>query len=113
MGMGSRRSEGAVMDYSEPGVVDGRLYAFEIGSAGLLFMHRAWLDNHVIPVLQGGGTVGMTGLASRSGGAAFNLDLSRRRANAVLYYLDRHVSGHVSYRMGTDFTVNGVNGVGE
>ena len=101
------------MDTSEDGVVEGRLYGFEIGSASLLFYHRIWLDNHVVPVLAGGGTVGMTGLASRSGSAAFNQGLSVRRAKAVLQHLRLSVGRQLSYSLDAEFEVKGVNGVGE
>jgi hypothetical protein len=55
----------------------------------------------------------MTGLASRTGSAAYNLDLSMRRARAVLQYLRSKVRGQISYSSNTDYEVKGVNAVGE
>jgi outer membrane protein OmpA-like peptidoglycan-associated protein len=98
---------GRVYENFEPGRVTGTLYDFAIDSAALHPEHCAWLDKHVVPALAGGGSVGISGLASRSGSAAHNLALSKRRANAVLAYLRRKVRKHVAYR------VNWLEGTGE
>jgi outer membrane protein OmpA-like peptidoglycan-associated protein len=84
MGKGIGPNDGYVIDISELGIIEGWLSGFDIDSAGLKVKHRAWLDNHVVPVLQGGGSIAITGMASRSGAAAHNLALSKRRASAVL-----------------------------
>jgi hypothetical protein len=113
MGNRTGRNEGRVADLSNSGMIIGHLLGFAIDSAALHSKHRAWLDTHVVPVLAGGGSVTINGSASRSGSAAHNLALSKRRADAVLAYLRRNVRRHVSYRMGSDFSVNEVAGSGE
>src|SRR5262245_17312306 len=107
MGKGTGRNEGAVTDHSEPGTVRARLSGFRIDSAELLSRHRSWLDNHVVPVLAGGGGLTVFGFASRSGSDAHNDALSGRRAEGVLEYLRSKVVGPVPFRVST------VVGVGE
>ena len=92
---------------SDSVVATAWLFGFRIDSAALRSIHCSWLDKHVLPVLAGGGSVGISGMTSRTGSAAHNLALSKRRANAVLAYLRRKVRRHVSYR------VNWLDGTGE
>jgi lysozyme family protein len=109
MSKGTRR----VYEFFEPGLIQATLCGFAIDSAALHPEHCAWLDKHVVPALAGGGSIGMTGVASRSGSAAHNLALSKRRASAVLTYLRRKVRKHVAYRVGSGLRVNSVEAVGE
>jgi hypothetical protein len=84
-----------VMSYqSEPGAsVLGRLVRFGVGSDKLLLEHAFWLQNVVVPVLQAQGSVAIIGLTSRTGSEKFNLDLSKRRAQAVRAALRQMVGG--------------------
>jgi hypothetical protein len=113
MGNGTRRHEGRVVDESKPGMIDGRLIGFAINSAVLHLKHCSWLDKHVVPILAGGGSVSLLGLTSRSGSAAYNLALSKRRASAVLAYLRRSVRRHVTYKMGSGYEVKQAAAGGE
>jgi outer membrane protein OmpA-like peptidoglycan-associated protein len=113
MSNGTGRNDGRVIDKSDRGVIEGRLIGFAIDSAALHPKHCAWLDKHVVPVLAGGGSIWITGFASRSGSAAHNRVLSKRRVSAVLAYLQRNVRRHVSYRIGSDYSVIDAAGIGE
>jgi outer membrane protein OmpA-like peptidoglycan-associated protein len=99
MANGTARNDGHVWDYSKPGQIQARLMRFGIDSAALHSKHCSWLDGHVVPVLAAGGSISIHATASRSGSAAHNLALSKRRASAVLAYLRRKVPRHVSYRV--------------
>jgi hypothetical protein len=99
MGNGTGRDDGHVWDYSAPGHIQARLMRFGIDSAALHPKHCSWLDGHVVPVLAAGGSIVVSASASRSGSAAHNMALSKRRASAVLAYLRRKVRRHVSYRV--------------
>ncbi len=71
---------------SQPGNRNWKLLAdFTTGSAELREDHRQWLIENVIPVLCGDrpGWVFIRGFASNRGEENMNMDLSRRRANAV------------------------------
>jgi hypothetical protein len=106
-------NEGSVIEYSELGRVEGRLYDFGVDSATVLLMHSLWLNDHVVPVLKAGGSVAITGLTSRSGSTAHNLKLSERRAKAVLDLLRFKVRRPVSYRMDPGYREVHAIGVGE
>jgi hypothetical protein len=74
---------------SEPPCV-AHLFNFDIGHATLKPDHKAWLDEHVVTLLETKEwLISLTGTASRSGNQAFNLRLSQQRAMQVEHYL-RH-----------------------
>jgi outer membrane protein OmpA-like peptidoglycan-associated protein len=98
------RDEDRVHDMSDSVVATAWLFGFRTDSAALHPKHCSWLDSQVVPLLAGGGSVTILGLASRSGSAAHNLALSKRRASAVLAYLRRKVRKHFSVR---DFLAKG------
>jgi outer membrane protein OmpA-like peptidoglycan-associated protein len=62
---------------------------FELGSAKLTPSALQRLDKAVAEVKRGGLIWGMAGHADRSGDAASNMELSRRRLNVVRDYLVR------------------------
>jgi hypothetical protein len=68
-------------------VVTGRLFNFEVAKHQLKPQHEDWLRRNVVGLLQGGGSMWISGLASRSDTDAFNLGLSRRRADSVVGFL--------------------------
>jgi hypothetical protein len=68
-------------------VVTARLFNFGIAKHRLKPEHEDWLTRNVVGLLQGGGSMWITGLASPSDTDAFNLALSRRRADAVIGFL--------------------------
>ncbi len=107
------RNDGGVVDISEPGIISGRLIGFDVDSARLPSGHQRWLDNHVVPVLHGGGSSTIAGLASRSGSAVHNLDLSKRRGSAVVEHLRKKAPGQVLYNMKSGYLVKSVDALGE
>jgi hypothetical protein len=111
--MGTGRNDGDIVDTSEPGIVSARLIAFDIDAALLPSRHLRWLDNNVVPVLNDGGSATITGLASRSGSDAHNLDLSKRRASAVVEHLRKKAPGQVLFNMNSGYLVKSVDALGE
>jgi hypothetical protein len=107
------RTDGDIVDISEPGIVSARLIGFDIDAARLLSRHQRWLDHNIVPVLNGGGSATITGLASRSGSAAHNLDLSKRRASAVVDHLRKKAPGQVLFNMNSGYLVKSVDALGE
>src|SRR5919109_1069957 len=69
---------GRVYESFEPGRITGTLTSFAIDSAALHPEHCAWLDKHIVPALAGGGSVGISGLASRSGSGPVETTRERR-----------------------------------
>lgn len=69
------------------GTTSARLSQFAVNSDVLLEGHRIWLNDMISPLLRGGGSVSLIGLASRTGSDSHNLALSKRRATAVLAFL--------------------------
>lgn len=61
-----------------------RLSHFNIGSHALHAEHLIFLQSSVVPILDKGGSILLTGMASRSGSAASNKALSQRRTGEVL-----------------------------
>jgi hypothetical protein len=82
-----------------------RLSHFNIGSHTLHPEHLAFLQSSVAPVLNGGGSILLMGMASRSGSAATNQALSQRRNDEVLKKLRSMVK--------TNFKINQSTAVGE
>lgn len=68
-------------------MVCGQLSNFEVNKSTLSKDHKAWLDRHVVPILEAGGSVTLVGLTSRTGSPEHNEELSRERAKSVLVYL--------------------------
>ena len=85
-----------------PGIL---LYNFDVDAARLKPEHEKVLRADVAPTLRSGGSLSIIGLASRSGRARHNEDLSLRRARAVLAYLQRVIPER--------FAVQTVRGFGE
>jgi hypothetical protein len=81
------------------------IYNFDIGGDEPKREHRVFLIQAAVPVLQGGGSVSIVGLASRRGSTASNQALSERRASRTLQILRDAVP--------KKFAVNKVIGVGE
>lgn len=106
-------SGAGVLDYSEADSIEGRLIGFGIGRHGLEFPHIRWLENAVVPVLQGGGSVAVTGFASRTGTDADNLVLSQRRARTVINHLHSKLRSPMHFTIGDDYQVKQVSGSGE
>ncbi|WP_342359055.1 hypothetical protein [Terrarubrum flagellatum] len=79
--------------WSTRDAIGARLSHFSIGSDVLRPAHISFIQGELGRRLRQNGSVHLLGLASRSGGAAFNRELSRRRANAVLAQL-RSVAGN-------------------
>jgi hypothetical protein len=63
------------------------LVGFGIGSASLQLSHKLWLDENIVPLLFDGGRAALAGYASRTGAAAYNLQLSAQRSKRVAAYL--------------------------
>jgi hypothetical protein len=79
---------GKVTSYNtSPKVVNALLFAFGIDKATLEPAHIAWLNANAVGILKGGGSMLVIGMASRSGGSAHNLGLSKRRTDAVVNHL--------------------------
>src|SRR5438552_5801273 len=69
-------------------VVSAFLYNFNIDDDQPKPEHLRWLDEHIVPLLAGTGTyIWMRGSASRTGGDAYNMKLSRRRVERIAVYL--------------------------
>jgi hypothetical protein len=71
-----------------------RLLNFATSSSALLDSHRTWLDLIVVPRVRSNpkySYINLTGHASRSGNAAYNLDLSLKRCYEVQGYLNSKV----------------------
>lgn len=81
--------------------VQARLYGFPVNEARLGTVHRAWLDDFVIPIIAAGGSASIVGTASRTGSASQNLALSRRRSRATQLYIGQNSRGPVRC---SDFT---------
>jgi hypothetical protein len=71
-----------VWSHSDGGAI--RLWNFEVDQHGLKEEHRTGLEQWVMPQLKAGGSARVIGLASRTGSAAHNTDLSERRAHEVV-----------------------------
>lgn len=76
------RVEGGV-----PGQVTGVLSDFNTGGHNLLPPHTQWLDHHVVPIIDSGGSLSVQGWASPMGSEEDNLALSRRRAASVVAHV--------------------------
>ena len=68
------------------------LYNFEVGSNTVKSEHMRALLQKVVPLLDGGGSVTIVGMASYTGHEKVNVDLSKRRAQATLNTLSRTVA---------------------
>lgn len=79
------------------------LFNFDIDGARLKPEHETVLRADVAPTLRSGGSLSLVGLASRSGKARHNEDLSLRRARSVLAYLQRMIPGHFAVKTLTGF----------
>lgn len=98
-------SEKFVVEHCEGAVTLARLQFFDISQSNLKEEHKAWLRRHVVPLLQGNGSISVVGLSSRSGKAAFNKALSKKRAIAVQLFLEE--------TMQKSFPFDLVDGLGE
>jgi len=66
----------------------GLLYNFDVDGDSLKPQHAKWLDENIVPMLPNPLlSIRLRGLASRSGSAAYNEQLSFRRTNSVKAYL--------------------------
>ena len=66
----------------------GLLYNFDIEGEALKPAHQLWLDQNIVPLIPNlFVTFGLRGLASRSGNASYNEQLSVKRAASVRNYL--------------------------
>src|SRR5262245_41560671 len=70
-------------------VICGRIYNFPTCGVGLELGLRQFLrtKTNIVPILRAGGSLRLTGLASRQGDPQRNLNFSRQRADAVLAFL--------------------------
>jgi hypothetical protein len=78
--------------WSRPDSTGVRLSHFAVGSHSLKPPHIAHIEKELGPKLRKSGSIHLVGLASRSGSAALNQALSKRRSDAVLAQL-RKVAG--------------------
>ena len=78
-----------------------RLFNFGIAKPQLKPEHEDWLRCNVLGLLQGGGSMWITGLASPSGTDAFNLALSHRRADSVIGFLRNQVPNSFEIAFGS------------
>lgn len=70
--------------FTAPGVLKASLFNFDIDGDSVKSEHANFLESRVAPLLQGDrGHIWMQGSASKSGGDAHNIELSRRRVNKV------------------------------
>ncbi len=75
-----------------------RLYNFDIDGAALKPQHRQWLNSHVVPMLNAGGSISLYGATSRSASGEHNTELSRQRVNSVLVHLNNSAQGTFGLR---------------
>jgi outer membrane protein OmpA-like peptidoglycan-associated protein len=82
------RSDGVVTDWKKGRLRGGLLAGFDFDDASLKPAHRKWLAGFVgrIPTLPTH-DIFLVGMTDKSGGAEYNLRLSRRRSRAVHRYL--------------------------
>jgi hypothetical protein len=87
-----------------PPAREALLYNFDIDDATLKQRHRDWLDDNIVAAFRTspGSEVLLQGTASRSGVRSYNLELSRRRVDAVRQYLTGR--GVPASRIDTSFT---------
>ena len=83
-----------------PEVVDGvaaQLHGFGVNNDELRQTHKLWLDNHVVPILEAGGSFVVVGEASRTGSQSHNFKLSKRRARNTIEYLRSQLNGRLNF----------------
>lgn len=83
---------GKVLERTPPSATSGKtalLYNFDIDDAQLKSEHQKWLADNVVPLLKRARrfTVSLKGMASRSGAASYNMQLSQRRVEAAELFL--------------------------
>jgi hypothetical protein len=66
-------------------------YNFDVGSDVVKTEHMSGLFQHIVPLLDAGGSATLVGMASRSGSEAFNIGLAKGRAAKTLGALARIV----------------------
>jgi hypothetical protein len=104
--MGGNRGEPGVVRYFSAGFTEATLVGFGVNSARLEAVHRTWLDDNVVPLLEAGGGLVLVGYASRTGSQAHNARLSAARVSAVSSHLRSQVAARGVIAVSDNLPVN-------
>ena len=79
-----------ILQATSEAAIGALLFNFDFDDAEVKPEHQAWLNEHAVPSLKATNQhVFMRGIASQKGDRQYNLDLSRRRVEAVSRLSDR------------------------